>query len=203
MAVKCPRGYTFRKSYIRKNTGTRVRGSCIRSTSPYSTSMKAKQQRLSGHSRGTRKRCPPGQIARASYVRRVSSNIANRGYLKRTPSGRAIRVYPKEKSVYVKAACVKDMGKPGKLAEGAQKIGPLRKGELSKHGYDYKLPEIQRHAALQKAISEYGPLSTYRKLDAASKLTAQTSPQSSQAFATDRNWIRKMYANSSGIIRAF
>lgn len=199
---KCPPGYVKRRAYTRKN-GAHVRSVCIRSTSPYL--QKPKNNRATMRRRlqavmGTRKNCPPGQIPRAAYVRKISSTVARRGYTKRTKSGKRIRVYPQSKSVFVKSACVEDTGKAGK---GAQIIGPLRKGELSKYGYSYKLPEAQRRSALQAAVQEFGPLSTYRKLNAVAKLSALTNPNASSAFAADRNWIRKTYSDASGVLRAF
>ncbi len=135
-------------------------------------------------------------------MRRVSRNVAQRGYTKRTKSGKTITIHPKEKSVFVPATCVKDVGKVGKLPEGAPTIGPLRKGELKKHGYAYALPEMQRRNALKKAVSEFGPLSTYRKLNAAAKLTVRENPSASQTFTSDRNWIHRTYSKN-GVLRAF
>ena len=123
---RCPPGYTRRRGYTRKNTGKHVKGVCIRSTSPYSTSankaesirrrtMRARLSRKGKSRAGTRKRCPKGMIARAAYVRRISSNVASRGYTKRVRSGKLVRIIPKKKSTFVSAACVKDLGKPGKL----------------------------------------------------------------------------------------
>lgn len=206
---KCPAGFIKRKAYTRKNTGTHVKGKCIRSTSAYRNNFKAKtrkekakmQARLS-RVLGTKKRCPPGQIARDAYVRRISHNVAQRGYTKKTKTGKVITVHPKEKSVFVPATCVKDVGKIGKLPEGAPVIGPLRKGELKKHGYAYSLPEIQRRNALRRAVGEFGPLSTYRKLNAAAKLTLRENPTASQTFSADRNWIHRTYSKN-GILRAF
>jgi hypothetical protein len=151
---------------------------------------------------GTRKQCPPGKIARAAYVRRVSRNVSRKGYSKQTKSGKTIRVYPKSKSIFVPAACVKDTGKPGKLAPGAPQIGPLRPGELKKYGYSYKLDTTQRRSALAQAVKEYGALGTYRKLNAVSKLTGRTAPEASARFAADRNWIRSTYG-TNGQLKAF
>lgn len=200
--LKCPRGYVKRHSYTRKN-GVHVKSVCVRSTSPYESkptnSSKTMRRRLQGVF-GTRKKCPPGQISRAAYVRRFSTTVAKKGYTKRSKFGKLVKVFPSLKSTFVKSSCVEDKGKPGK---GAQVFGPLRKGELSKYGYSYKLPEPERRMALQKAIQEFGALSTYRKLNAVSKLTTITNPKASSSFAADRNWIRKTYANDSGVMRAF
>ncbi len=202
---KCPSGYIRRRGYTRKNTGTHVRSVCIRSTSghlrkPFNKSRTMK--RRLGAVLGSRKSCPPGQIARKAYVRRMSSLIAKKGFNKHTRTGKTIRVYPRLTSTFVPASCVKDTGKKGKLPEGAPKIGPLRKGELSKHGYSYKASETSRKDALRKAIGEFGALSTYRKLDAVAKLTERTNPTAAKVFKLDRNWIESQYAEA-GKLRAF
>lgn len=199
----CPRGFIRRKGYTRKNTGTHVKSSCIRSTSPYAkkalNTRKRQTMRL-GRIMGTRKVCPPGKIPRQAYVRKISTNISRRGYLKKIgKTGKTIRVYPRAKKSFVKSTCIKDLGKKGK---GAPVIGPLRKGELSKHGYSYKSPESDRHISLQRAIREYGPLSTYRKLNAVAKLSSRVNPTAASTFSADRNWIRSQYG-VGGELKAF
>jgi len=74
-------------------------------------------------------------------------------------------------------------------------IGPLRKGELTKYGYVHvtKLTVSQRHAALKKAIQEYGSLTTWKKLNAVAVYTRYTAPESSAVFKQDMDWIRKNY----------
>ena len=121
------------------------------------------------------KLCGPGKILRSSYTRRT---------LKKNGSVKETRV---------SATCVRDMGKRGKLPKGAPTIGPLKKGELQRFGYMYKLPDHDRHTALRAAIKVLGSLNVYRKLDAVAKLTNLTSPKASQTFATDRDWIRSKY----------
>jgi hypothetical protein len=121
------------------------------------------------------KKCGPGKILRSSYTRR---SIGKNGTVKETK---------------VSATCVRDMGKPGKLPKGAPTIGPLKKGELQRFGYMYKLPEHDRHNALRAAIKSLGSLNVYRKLDAVAKLTNLTSPRASATFTADRDWIRSKY----------
>ncbi len=202
---KCPAGYTRRKGYTRKNTGTHVKTACVRKTTTYSKKpMNTRKRQATRLARvmGTKRSCPPGQISRKAYVRRITSKIQRKGYTRRTQSGKLIRVYPKSTSVFVAAGCVEDTGKPGKLPEGAPIIGPLRKGELAKHGYSYKLPEGDRHQALMRAVQEFGALGTYRKLNAVAKLTARTVPNTAMVFARDRNWIRNAYG-VKGSLKAF
>lgn len=123
-------------------------------------------------------RCGPGKILRSAYTRHITGKNGVR------------------KSVSVSASCIRDVGKPGKLAPGAPAIGPLKKGELQRFGYAYKLPEGDRHTALYRAIKELGPLNVYRKLDAVAKLTHLTNPQASATFGGDRDWIRSRYVLS-------
>jgi hypothetical protein len=74
-------------------------------------------------------------------------------------------------------------------------IGPLRKGELSKHGYSsvMKLTKPQRHTALKKAIEEYGSLTVWRKINAVHVYTRYSSPRVSSIFKDVMDWIRKYY----------
>jgi hypothetical protein len=179
----CPKGSLRRRGYTRKN-GVVVKSACISSR------------------KGTRRVCPPGQIARSGYLRKISTRIHTEGYNRKTKTGKIIRVRPKTKTMRVKSACIKDVGKKGKASSSTPRIGPLRKGDLKKYGYSYKLPETRRHAALKSAVREYGPLGVYHKLNAVAKLTTISAPSAHSAFSKDRNWIRIQYANASGTIRA-
>jgi hypothetical protein len=131
-------------------------------------------------------------------VRRFTSGVKATGYTVKRKNGTTYKVYPKKTSTYVKSACIKDLGRKGKAAPG-QQIGPLRKGELKKYGYVYRLPSEKRHNALRKAVGAYGPLSVYRKLNAVAKLAVRTAPDASAAFKADRNWVQKTY----GPLKAF
>ena len=150
--MSCPPGYHLRKAYTRK--GIRVKSSCIRKTSPYYQSSnnfkKSTLKRMSSRLRGYKKTlrmnnvvCPIGSILRKSYVRIV------------TKTGKRVRV---------PASCIPDVGLPGKRIEPG--IGPLRKGELRRFGYESSLNREARHQALKKAIKELGSLSVWRKLNA-------------------------------------
>jgi len=115
--------------------------------------------------RKSRKACPPGKIPRASYTRHVVSSSGS-------------------KNIRVKSTCVKGSSTP------AQTIAPLRKGELKRFGYSYKLPETVRHHAMKAAIKNLGALDVYRKLDAVAKLSATKNKQAHMVFSADRDWIR-------------
>ena len=86
----------------------------------------------------------------------------------------------------VESKCIKNLGRPGK---GPALFGPLRKGELAKHGYSFRRTQSERHAALKKAVDEYGANGVYHKLDAVVKLFKRTKPKISKTFREDREWI--------------
>jgi hypothetical protein len=109
----------------------------------------------------------------------------------------------------VRSGCIRNRGRPGKGADSffkggrrtttAKVIGPLRKGELTKHGYSSFNTTAKRHSALRKAVKEFGGLGVYRKLNAVAKLGAKTMPRVAKTFKRNRNWIKKSY----GPLKAF
>lgn len=206
-AKGCPAGFHKREGY-KSSTGLYVPTRCVRSTSPYAESSKQFKARtlrkanrrlsragITATTANTRKVCPTGKILRKAYVRRYTTGVRKQGYTVHR-GNKTYRAYPKSKSTIVKAACIKDRGLKGK---GPQEIGPLRKGELLKHGYSYRKPAEVRHAALRKAEKEYGALGLFRKLNAVAKLSKRPAPQASRVFAEDRDWVRK----SMGPLKAF
>uniref|UniRef100_A0A6C0D601 Uncharacterized protein n=1 Tax=viral metagenome TaxID=1070528 RepID=A0A6C0D601_9ZZZZ len=217
--VGCPKGYHKRKSY-KSVKGKTVPTRCVKSTTVKNESSKElKQTRrlasakklLPGIKTLRRQACPPGMIERKEYARRYSTAVLQKGFTKKTNAGKTIIVKPHKRSLaYVKSKCVKDVGLPGK---GNQKIGPLHKGELTKHGYqifqkdkdnkyifesDNKthkvVSEEKRHKALRSAIREYGALGVYRKLDAVVKLSTRTTTQGSKLWEKDRNWVKETFS---------
>lgn len=173
----------YRKSYTRK--GRRITGRCIRSQTRSRESSAEMKRRLRGRMtkrfRGVRKsrrgltvRCKKGMIRREAYVR----------YSK------------KGTRTLVPAACIRDVGRPGKgIRTGGPGIGPLRKGDLSQFGYERvtTLSVGNRRGALKKAVAAYGALTTWRKLNAVYVYTRITSPASSRVFKEDMNWIKATY----------
>lgn len=136
----------------------------------------------------TRRNCPPGQILKKGYVRKYSTAVKARGFTVRKRTGSTYRVKPGDKNTYVEARCIKNTGLPGK-GSAAKGIGPLRKGELAKHGYSFRETREKRRLALHRAIIEYTPTGVFRKLDAIAKLTMRTIPAASKVYAADRNWV--------------
>jgi hypothetical protein len=89
---------------------------------------------------------------------------------------------------------ITDQGAPGKWAD---KHGPgieiKHPGALSSVGYSVVAKPSRRHATLRKAVHRFGPLSTYRKLQAVGTFTKRTSKGRSKKFMADRNWVKKTY----------
>ncbi len=178
---KCPSGRFYRKSYIRN--GTRIAGRCIRKTThgissrQYAAATRRKMGiRMRGFKKSARavRNCPKGTILRAPYVR-----YTRRGTHVRVP-----------------AACIPDVGAPGKGLRNTRRKGPgiglLKQGNLSRYGYA-KIADMSqdaRRAALRKAVSAYGSLTVWRKLNALSVYTRRTSPDTSKKANADMDWIR-------------
>ena len=203
----CPPGYHKRSAY-RTSDGTFVPPRCVRATTRYAESSKQykaktlkkgntrlQRHRIRSTTMNAKKVCPSGYILRKAYVRRYTTAVREKGYTVRK-GNKTYRAYPTSGSTIVKAACVKDVGLKGK---GEQKIGPLRKGELLKHGYSFRKSYDERHAALRKAAKEYGALGIYRKLNAVAKLSKRSAPDASKIFEKDRDWVRQ----TLGPLKAF
>jgi len=130
--------------------------------------------------------CPPGTVKRKGYTRKFRHSITRSGFTVRR-KGQIYTVRPKTNApVYVPATCVKPRG-----VTGTTTFGKLRKGDLIKYGYQYRLADRLRHKALEKAISVYGAAALFHKLDAVAKLSARTAPDASRIFATDRDWVKQ------------
>ena len=197
----CPDGFHKRSSYTSKR-GHRVPPRCVKAQTVYRESRKNYSRRIlrrqeerlerAGHSRTSKLRCPPGKAVRHGYIRRFGATVMRKGYTVKKATGKEYHVKPAQKSVYVKPACVKDKG--GKDTRGpGERIGPLRRGELKKHGYVYLKHREERHSALRRAIKEFGPLGVFRKLDIVAKLSKNTAPEASRVFKADRDWLRYSY----------
>jgi hypothetical protein len=136
--------------------------------------------------------CPQGYIKRKGYTRRFRPNVKESGFTVRR-KGKVYTVRPKANSIYVESSCIKNRGLPGKGPREGEGIGKLRKGELVKYGYQYRLSDSLRHEGLKRAIKRYGALSVYRKLDAVAKLSLRTAPDAAKIFSMDRDWIKDNY----------
>ena len=132
--------------------------------------------------------CPTGYILRRGYTRKFRNSVTSSGFTVRR-KGKMFTVHPTTNTIKVSASCIKNKSRKNK----SDRIGKLRKGELIKYGYQYRLSDRLREKALEKAIEKYGALSVYRKLDAVAKLSVRTAPDASKIFARDRNWVKETH----------
>ena len=72
-------------------------------------------------------------------------------------------------------------------------IGPLRKGLMTRMGYNVTAKAKSRRRAVDRAVKKYGKLSTLRKLNAVAVYTRRTSPVKSRKFKSDVKYIQKKY----------
>jgi Family of unknown function (DUF5771) len=75
----------------------------------------------------------------------------------------------------------------------ANRIGELKEGSLKKLGYSATKGKTIRHKAIRKAVKRYGPVSTFRKLNAVAILTKRSAKGKSRTYKNDRNWTKKMF----------
>ena len=136
--------------------------------------------------------CPKGFILRSGYTRKFRPSVKASGFTVRR-KGKVYTVRPKANTIKVAASCIKNRGLSGKGPKNGKGIGKLRKGELIKYGYQYRLADRLRHKALEKAISVYGAINVFHKLDAVAKLSVKSAPDASKTFARDRNWVHEHY----------
>ena len=73
------------------------------------------------------------------------------------------------------------------------RIGPLKKGLLTKLGYSVKAKTSTRRRAVDRAVRKYGKLSALRKLNAVAVYTKRTSPLKSKKFKSDVKYVQKKY----------
>ena len=136
----------------------------------------------------SRNGCPKGTTLRKSYTRTFRNNTVKQGYTVRR-KGALFVVHPKKEPVRVPAHCVRSQ------KALSARIGSLRKGDLLRFGYQYRLSDAKRHKALKKAMEHYGTTSVYHKLDAIAKLSVTSAPDASVIFSRDREWVRGQIAS--------
>ena len=107
---------------------------------------------------------------------------------KKCGKGKIMRkAYTTKKGTKVKAACVKDMGKPGK----GKKLFTLKKGGLSEYGYSVKLGRTERRKALEKARKKIEYATLIQKLNALAILFKNTKPQFSKRLRADISYLQR------------
>ena len=132
--------------------------------------------------------CPKGYILRKGYTRKFRQSITSSGFTVRR-KGKLITVHPKSTAIIVPPGCIKDRTLQSNKNNHA-KFGKLRKGALTKYGYQYRLSDHSRHEALERAIKQYGALAVFHKLDAVAKLAKRAAPDAHIIFQKDREWVQ-------------
>jgi hypothetical protein len=133
--------------------------------------------------------CPPGYIKRTGYTRRFRNSIKEKGFTVRR-KGKIFNVHPSTGNIHVPAHCIRPRRKAKNVT---RKIGPLRKGLLIKYGYQYRLPDRMRHAALERAVGAYGRDQVVPMLTAIANLTVRSAPDAHRIFTKDRDWVMEHY----------
>ena len=120
----------------------------------------------------SRKRCPKGSISRVSY-----------SYRKKSLGGRKIKVH---------SSCMRSKGLRSRGKKTRRVLPSLKKGSLTRYGYNVHETKEMRHKALKKALKIYGYASLVRKLNAVKLLTKNTSPSNSKIYGQDINYLQNM-----------
>jgi len=175
---KCAENQILRRRFTR--LGKRYSAKCIRRVSPYLERHSAYVKRITGkmtrrlrgltkERRGNTLKCEVGFTLRKAYVR-----YSTKGSRK-----------------LVKGACIT---RRGSGVTGA-KIGPLRKGEMSRFGY-VKIDTLsisRRRIALKAAVKELGSLSVWKKLNVLYVFNKNTNKALAKKFNADKDWVRATY----------
>lgn len=108
---------------------------------------------------------------------------------RKCPKGKILRKgYTRKSGVRVRPTCVKDMGRPGK----GKKLFTLKKGDLSRHGYQLKgKTSVSRHKALKKARRVFSKNELIRKLNALSILLKNTNRELAFKAYDDMKYVQK------------
>lgn len=202
----CGKNEIVRKSYITKK-GTKVKENCIPNPGygegKRSDWVRKLKSKMSRRRKLLKKKypdqqsipiCKKGYILREAYGRKYTSQTLKKGFRKGSKT-----IKPKKKNLtFVKAACIKDRGLPGKWSDTHSEvgIGPLKKGTLGQYGYS-KVLELslkKRQNSLKKAIKNMNALVVWRKLNAIYVYNKNTNPKLSQKFKKDRDWIKNNWS---------
>ena len=140
----CPKKRLCRKGYTTKR-GTKVESECI-----INRGEPGRAKEVFRKIKKVDLKCPKGKIPRAAYVRKTYSRKAHTRILK---NGTKIRIPAvKINQKYIKAACTKNMGKPGR--DTRPKLPEIRR-LLKDFGYSTKEDDQKRQLAIKKAIRKY------------------------------------------------
>jgi hypothetical protein len=150
------------------------------------------------------RRCPEGYVYRKAYTRRFHTKTRVKGFSVQRKDGTRYKIYPKQKTATVKASCIREKSterhvhkrisrSPG-LSMNSSECQKLRRGELFKYNYQYRLPVTARRLALKKAIIDQGPIRVFKKLSLASKCAKSVKPSAAKVFSEDASYVEDNYA---------
>ena len=125
--------------------------------------------------------CPPGLIFRRAHTRKfnMTKEYTVQGKHK------VGTVKHRKNSATIPGSCVKPK-------QTLKTNNSLKKGELLKYGYSFRLPDKQRHAALKKAIKTLGAVSVYRILERGAKLSKNIYSDAHIKFTRDMIFVRSL-----------
>ena len=69
-------------------------------------------------------------------------------------------------------------------------VSSLKRQSLTKYGYSSKKSVKERQSALTKAVKHYGSEVVWKKLNVVGILNKNRSPQTSDIFNKDKNWLK-------------
>jgi hypothetical protein len=218
----CPKGYRKQEGYTRKTNGKRIPTRCVHVSGSQERKAVAATRRTKKHGGGlfntlkslTAKRCPRGYVYRKAYTRRFHTKTRVKGYSVTRKDGTRYKIYPKQKTAVVKASCIREKSEEARRrtrrrraaspatpatpsADTSAECRKLKRGEMSRYNYQYRLPASARRLAVKKAVADMGPLRTYKKLKLASKCAAGVKPVAAKVFAGDAKYIADTYAIGS------
>lgn len=134
-------------------------------------------------------KCAAGQIYRQGYYRKYSNTVKRLGYLVKRGS-KTVRVYPQTDAIYIKPTCVDEREI---LEDEISYTGPLKKGQLLRYGYNFRLPATSRQDALRKSERVYGAAFVYKTLARVAKVFHKSKPEAAKIFAADRDWMKTTF----------
>jgi hypothetical protein len=192
----CSHGFRKQHGYTRKD-GKRIPTRCVHGESA-PDKKKTHGGRLFFQSSVTRRKCPSGYVYRKGYTRKFHTKTREKGYSVQKKDGTRYRIFPKTVKATVKSSCMrKKRASTASSSVSAAKCASLKRGELYKFGYQYRLATAARRDALKKAIQTYTPLGVYKRLKLASKCSKSIKPTASKIFEEDASQIRSNYAIES------
>jgi len=128
---------------------------------------------------------------RSGHVRK---NGSKRIYVKASKGRKAYSYIRKASKTRVKAVPAYDVGTAG---QPLRRIGPLKKGMLTRYGYHPVEATKDRRKALSKAVhtGKEEPRAVVRRLVAISTLTKGHLPRASRIYKEDSKWVRHKFAS--------